>query len=150
MSRVNTGAVNVEGLRELSRALKDLGPEFPREMRITNKEVASSVADDARSRAFSLGGVAAKTAPTLKASAGATSAGVAVGGPSAPWGPGAEFGGGARPTTQQFKPWRGNGPDAGYFLYPTIRDNAEQIEAQYREALDDLIARVGLDQKVST
>lgn len=145
MSRVRTGTVNVEGLRELSKALKEMGPEFSREMRLANKEVASDVADKARGAALTLGGVAAKTAPTLKASAGATSAGVAVGGGNAPWGAGAEFGGGRRPTTKQFKPWRGNGPDAGYFLYPTIRENAEEIEAQYREALDDLVARVGLD-----
>ena len=148
MTRIRTGAVNVEGLRELNKALKELGPEFPKEMRKTNKDVADGVASEARSAALSLGGVAAKAAPSLKASAGTTSAGVALGGNSAPWAAGAEFGGGRRPTTKQFRPWRGNGPDAGYFLYPTIRENAEQIEGQYREALDELIARVGLDDRM--
>lgn len=148
MSRVRTGTVNVEGLRELNKSLKEMGPEFPREMRLANKEIATSVLEAARSRAFSLGGVAAKTAPTLRVSAGTTSAGVALGGTRAPYAAGAEFGGGRTPTTRQFKPWRGKGSDAGYFLYPTIRDNAEEIEAQYREALDDLIARVGLDDQM--
>lgn len=144
MAKFRTGAVEVTGLRELNKALKELGPEFPKEMRKTNKSVADEVRNDARGKALSLGGVAAKTAPTLKSSSGTNSAGVSLGGTTAPWAAGAEFGGGRRSTTRQFKPWRGSGPDAGYFVYPTIRENADDIVDAYNEAIGDLLQRVGL------
>jgi hypothetical protein len=55
---------------------------------------------------------------------------------------GAEFGGQGRPTTQQFAPWRGQ---TGYFLFPTIRRDHEQIDATYRAALDRIIRAAGLE-----
>ena len=54
---------------------------------------------------------------------------------------GAEFG---SYRYHQFKPWRGSSSDAGYFLYPSIRDDAGRIEEEYRDAVDDLIKRAGL------
>lgn len=140
-SRIKSGTIQVEGLTELNRALKRLGPEFAREMRDVNKQVASFVADDARAAAYSLGGVAAKVAPSIKMSAGTVSAGVGFGGAAYPMAGGAEFG---SVRYKQFAPWRGNGPDAGYFVYPTIRRDADRIETEYTEAVDDLIKRVGL------
>lgn len=41
---------------------------------------------------------------------------------------GAEFGGRRRSTTQQFPPFRGSGPRAGYFLYPALRGQESEIE----------------------
>jgi hypothetical protein len=35
---------------------------------------------------------------------------------------GAVFGGGRRPTTRQFDPWRGSGREAGYILFPELRE----------------------------
>lgn len=136
MTRVRSGLVNVEGLRELSRSLDELGPDLKREVRQANKEAATFVADKAGSRARSLGSTAAHAAPSIKASAGYTSAGVGFGGAAHPEAPGAEFGGQRRPTTQQFEPWRGNGSRAGYFVYPTIREETEKILEPYEEALD--------------
>lgn len=142
MSRqVADAAVRVEGLAELQRALRQLSSEFPKEMRLEGKAIATDVADDARSRAFSLGGVAAKTAPSIKASAGARFAGVAFGGPAYPFAGGAEFG---SIRYSQFKPWRGNSSDAGYFVYPSIRDQADSIEERYLEALGRITDKAGL------
>lgn len=143
--RITSGyGVQATGLTELRKALKEVGPEAAKEMVQVGREVARGVAADAKGKAQSLGGVAAKSAPSLRATAGSTSAGVSLGGPSAPWAPGAEFGGGRRPTTRQFKPWRGNGPGAGYFLYPTIRDNDESIERAYLEGIEDVLKKAGL------
>jgi hypothetical protein len=48
---------------------------------------------------------------------------------------GAEFGGGRRPRTRQFPPFRGSGPrTAGYMLYPALRE----LEGD----LDTVIARL--------
>jgi hypothetical protein len=141
MGRIKTGAVQVDGLVELNRALKVMGGDLPKELRAANKAVATFVTADAKSAAESLGGVAALVAPSIKASAGATSAGVAFGGPAYPMAGGAEFGAYQYP---QFHPWRGNGPGAGYFVYPAIRQDVDRIETEYHNALEHLIAKAGL------
>jgi hypothetical protein len=138
-SKIRTGDIRVEGLRELSRALKEIGPDLQAELRTTNRGVAEREASNAVSAANSIGGVAAKTAPSIRATAGVRSAGVGFGGAAAPYGAGAEFGGGRRPTTRQFKEWRGSGPDAGYFVYPTIRRDADAILDDYVDAVNDVI-----------
>jgi hypothetical protein len=142
MPKIKTGAIQVEGLAELNRALKKVEGGTPNALRETNKKVAEKVAQSARSNASGLGGVAAHVAPSLRATAGATSAGVSGGGAAFPMFGGAEFGALRYP---QFKPWRGSGSDAGYFLFPAIRDEAPHIEDEYREALEDLIRKADLD-----
>lgn len=142
--RIRTGTVEIIGLGDLNRALKELGPQFKGQMRKTNKVVANFVASDARSAAQAQGGVLAHMAPSIKATAGATSAGVSLGGPAHPEGPGAEFGGGRRATTQQFQPWRGTGAGAGYAVYPSIRRDEDRIQLEYLKGADALIRKAGL------
>lgn len=140
--KVKSGfGVQAHGLTELRKALKEVGPEHAKEMVKVGREVAKDIAGQARGRAQSLGGVAAKAASSVRPTAGATSAGVGFGGPSAPWAPGAEFGGRGRPTTRQFQPHRGR---EGYFVYPTIRDNDKQIEKAYYDGLADVMRKAGL------
>lgn len=141
MSRVRTGEIEVHGLRELNRALKKLGPDFQRELKATNLDVASLVADDARGIAAGLGGVAAHVAPSITAKGYTTAAAVSLGGSAHPAAGGAEFGSNRY---KQFKPWRGNGPDAGYFVYPSIRQNADRVRNEYEDAADALIKKAGL------
>lgn len=140
-SRISTGTVKVEGLRELNRALKRIGPEHQKELKKTNLSVAELVADDARASAQSQGGVAGHVAPSIQAKGYTTSAAVAFGGSGYEMAGGAEFG---SIRFKQFKTWRGNSGDAGYFLYPTIRNDADRIYTEYTEALDDLLDRLGL------
>lgn len=139
--RIRTGAVQVEGIVELNRALKGLGPEFNGEMRKVSKIVADLEAADSKAAAYTIGGVAAHVAPSLKPSAGALSAAVSMGGGAYPMAAGAEFG---SDKYKQFKPWRGGGMDAGYFLYPTIRHDLDRIETKYSQGMDDLLRRAGL------
>ncbi len=136
------GGIRVEGLNELVARLKVLEAGSEVAVRLANKEAATFVTAGARAAASALGGVAAHAAPSLKASAGVKSAGVALGGGDHPEALGAEFGGGRRATTQQFKPWLGH---TGYFLYPTIRRDHEKIDETYRAALDKIIKEAGLD-----
>lgn len=145
MGKIRTGSIQVEGLTELQRALKELGGDLPKGLQQANKKVATTVADAARGNAAGAGGVLAHIAPSIKPSAGQKSASVGLGGPAYPMAGGAEFGGRARPTTQQFQPWRGNGSSAGYALYPAIRSEAPRIEPEYRKALEDLIRKANLD-----
>lgn len=41
---------------------------------------------------------------------------------------GAEFGGGRRPTTRQFPPFRGSSRNAGYFLYLALRGEEAELD----------------------
>lgn len=149
MARKRLGAeatgVSIEGLPELQKALRALDNGLEKELAKANREVATFVASEAKGAASGLGGVAAKAAPSVGASSSSGFAGVGLGGGAYPFAGGAEFGGRRRPTTMQFQPWRGAGANAGYFLYPTIRRNAQRIEETYTENVDDLIRRAGLD-----
>lgn len=49
---------------------------------------------------------------------------------------GAEFGGGARPTTRQFLRHRGR---SGYFFWPTVRKMKNQIATEYLNAIDKVL-----------
>lgn len=141
MTRIRSGDIQVEGLRELAATLKSLDKDLARELRLANKSVATFVAKDAKSAAETLGGVAGHVAPSIKASAGLTSAGVAFGGSAYPMAAGAEFG---SVRYGQFQSWRGNSSDAGYFVYPSIRRDADRIETEYGKALDDVLRKANL------
>lgn len=138
MAAIKSGTVRVVGLDDLRKALRSLDKDAGKELAAEAKQVAQMVADHARSRALSIGGVAAKTAPSITARGGQRSAGVSFGGARYPFGGGAEFGSMRYP---QFEPWTGNGPDAGYFVYPSIRDDAGEIEDMFTDRMNKLIAR---------
>jgi hypothetical protein len=52
---------------------------------------------------------------------------------------GAEFGGGARARTRQFRPHRGT---VGYFLWPAVRQDSDRIQRTYSAALDDALQAI--------
>lgn len=149
--RVRSDTVAVTGLAKLNKELRAMGGGLQKELAQTNRAVAGFVADDARGAAESLGGVAAKAAPSIRATGGVKSAGVGFGGAAYPFGAGAEFGAGHDVPRQrttgtyegfnQFGPWKGNGQTAGYFVYPTIRRDAPRIEGEYAKALDALLKK---------
>lgn len=143
-------AIRVEGLAQFQRELRRVSSDFPRELRLANLEAAEVVATAARAKARSLGGVARKTEPSIKAAAEQRRAKVSFGGPKFPFAMGAEFGGGkygpGNPTarggyTTQFKAWRGNDSGAGYFVFPEIRRTKDPFLEVYEKALFDLIER---------
>lgn len=139
MARIRTGDVKVDGLKELNKALKAIGPDARKDLKEASKKVATFVANDARSAAYSIGGVAAHVAPSIKPVASiAGSAGVSIGGTAYPMAGGAEFG---SIKYKQFQPWRGNGSDAGYFLYPAIRQDVDRITNEFAAAIDDIIRK---------
>jgi hypothetical protein len=136
--KVRSGTVKVDGLVELNKALRALGPEAQKELKEASRKVADFVAKDAASAARTIGGVAAHVAPSIKPVGGVSGAGVGFGGAAYPMAGGAEFG---SIRFKQFKQWRGNSSDAGYFVYPAIRQDADRIETEFIEAIDDIIKR---------
>lgn len=145
--------VQVEGLKALQSDLKQLDAKLPAELRKVNLSVAQMVAAKAQARATGLGGVAAKSASAIKAAAQQRSATVTLAATAAkPFVMGAEFGAGRNSPRHrktgsyvgynQFKPWLGNGPGAGYFLYPTIRGENQHIVDAYVKRIDELLTQV--------
>lgn len=136
---VGPGAVKVYGLKEIRAGLKSAGPAFPRRLTQINKQLAQAVAAGARARGEQL------THPrpghealgTLKATAGQLSATVSLGSPAVPWALGEEFG---SIKHHQFPPWRGNKGGAGYFFWPTIREDLPRLDQLYLDMIDDLAA----------
>lgn len=116
-----------------ARALGDLPREISRRWDGVERENAQGIALQAQQRARYVGGVASLVKVT--GSSGAVFVSDARGG--LVWG-GAEFGGGSRPATRQFLPYRGT-IGGGYFLWPTIRERASADIGRYSEALDDAL-----------
>ena len=54
---------------------------------------------------------------------------------------GAEFGGGAKPNTNQFLRHRGQ---SGYFFWPTVRKRKNQIAKEYLDGMDKVVKELGL------
>lgn len=138
---------NVAGLNQ---ALRSLPKEASARLRDASVEIAREVAQEASSRALGIGGPAALVAPTIKPTrdripvvkmggskklAGRTGVNQTIG--NLIWG--SEFGGGARPRTNQFMPHRGRD---GYFLWPTIRDMGQDIQDEYSDALLEALENI--------
>jgi hypothetical protein len=134
--------IAITNLTPALRALRKLSPDAHKELKIASRKIADQLVTRAQSRATTP--QARKAARSLRARGGDQPT-VALGGASAPFALGAEFGGGAyyagHPTerggyTSQFAPWRGSGKSAGYFLYPTVRAERGWIGEAYAQALD--------------
>jgi hypothetical protein len=129
--------VQVVHLSQLRAALKKAGPGLVEQVKQTNYDIAKDVVTSARAMAGGQGGVAPKAAASLRARKTSASAQVSLGGASAPYAYGAEFGSFRH---RQFKSWRGNqwtawgSSGVGYFLHPTIRDQREDIIKKYGDA----------------
>lgn len=138
-------STRVRGLRELQAELRAVDRALPRELRRVNLQVAQGAAASARSRAAGAKG-GARLARGIAAVAQQRSAGVDIrdnGGHASGGTAGAlgyEFG---SDTYRQFPPWRGNGPTAGYAVYPAIRDARDDMPETYADALEPLLRRIG-------
>lgn len=127
------GGVNADDLDDFRRDLRATGSDLQHELDKASGEVAELVAVGARSRAEGLGSTAGHVAPSIQADGQS----VSLGGSAYPMAAGAEFGGQGRPTTQQFDPYTSE----GYFLYPSIREDEDQADELYANAIDDLTRR---------
>lgn len=127
--------VDRQAWREIVRRLNRLPQTAKQEIR----EAARAIAEDEAARIRSAGGrddeqsdavasfVRARSdrLPAIVAG-GRKKAGVSGGATVSQLFYGAEFGGQRRPTTQQFRPWRGR---QGYWFWPTLRaDQARMME----------------------
>ena len=130
--RLGGDAVRVTGLKELRSVLRKMGDkELLRELAKVNNRMAGVVVSRARGKASS--SMESAAASRLRASRGNAKATVTLGGK--PYDIGAEFG---ALRWHQFRPWRGNGATAGYFLFPAVRESREELIEQYVNEIDKI------------
>ena len=154
--------LQVTGLRELRRALRDLDAGLPKELQGTNKRVVNEIlvpparraavahrpASGYNARAHRSRYHWADVVNSIRGTATQTSAAILMGSTarSKNWMLGFEFGSLGRQksthgNTKMFPPWRGSGTQAGYFFFPTIRASGPAIVDAYADALQRFLDR---------
>ncbi|HEX6969406.1 MAG TPA: HK97 gp10 family phage protein [Micromonosporaceae bacterium] len=135
-------AVKVEGLRELSRNLKKIGPDMPKALRLGLNKVADLVVQDAKPRVPTRTGRAAKT---LRAASTRTASRIRAGGKRAPYYPWLDFGGtitrGGRGTIS--RPFYKD----GRYIYKSLADlrTSGKFEQTLTDSLLDVIRQAGIE-----
>ena len=138
MARMTTGAtVTIDGLAALRRDLGQLSTDTDAMLKELNVAVATDIIKAAQAGAGRVGRQQVRAAAVLKPYKSARAGGVNLRATAkVPYAMGAEFGAG-RP---QFKPWRGNSTNAGYFLWPAIR--VTNVMQHYSDGLADIVKRL--------
>ena len=127
----NKSAIRVEGLDEFRKAMRELGPEYSKELGQLNKRAAETVASTAQRNYEALHpSRTGRHRAGIRAMAAAKRAQVAIGGARAPGLVGQEFGSKRFP---QFPP-----AGKGNFLYPAIWEERPKLEERYLELLGEL------------
>lgn len=145
------GRVEIKGLKDFQRELRRIDKDLPKELRKVHMAAAQIVATGTRAKFARRPGVTSAVPKSVKAMAQQRSAVVRIGGKGkAEAAIGHEFGGGkyrrgnpspAGGYTTQFPAWRGSGGDAGYALYPTLRQKTDELIDLYGDALEDIARR---------
>lgn len=130
--------VEVGGLSKLSRGLKAVDADAPKELRLALNSAAQLLIDRTRPGVPSVSGAARRS---MVAKSTRTSARVAVGGKKASYFPWLDFGGQGRvkgrPAPREFI-------REGRYIYPTLRRIRPEIEAQLQDAIATVIRNAGL------
>jgi hypothetical protein len=129
---VGGDVVRIDGLRELSKALRGVEDGLQKEVSGVFKRAAEKVAGKARARINSRSG---KLAGSLRPFGTQRKAGVRMGRKAVPYAGPYEFGG--YPAGRPFVP-------EGRAIYPTFRDEAANVRQDVAEGLSDLIRKAGL------
>ena len=133
--------VEVDGLRELLRVASTLPKTAQQELREAAKMIAedeaprikTAAAGSDRQSAALIGSIRIRRDRVPAIAAGGRGRTSVSGGATA--GQlffGAEFGGGRKPTTKQFRPHRGRG---GYWFFPTLRADQDRMMKRWEGAL---------------
>ena len=129
--------VSIDGYAQLRRDLLKLSGDTDAMLKALNVSIADDIIKSAQVLSARTGRQQMRAAKYIKAYRSARAGGVNLRQTKAvPFAMGAEFGA-KRP---QFKPWRGNGQNAGYFLWPAIR--AANVMQAYSDGLADLVEKL--------
>jgi len=135
------GKIEVTGLREFQRALKEMDAGLPKQLRIALNEASAEVIDYARPRFPRKSG---RAAGSLMARSSQREARVALGGRKAPYAPWLVYGGeGRRKGRPPARPFIRTGRDFG--PYAALDHRRERITQIMSDALTRLAKDAGLE-----
>lgn len=130
--------IEITGLAGLSRGLRAVDSDAPKELRLVFNDSADLLVDRTRPKIPVRTG---RSRASLKARSTRTAARVAVGGTRAPWYPWLDFGGQGRvkgrPAARPFVA-------EGRYFYPTLREIRPELEQRLQEGITNVIERAGL------
>lgn len=130
--------IQIGGLRELQRALKEMDATLPRGIRVALNKSSQLVIDYAAPKVPKKTG---KARASLKVRSSQRAARVAAGGTRAPWFPWLDFGGAVGrndSTKREFI-------KTGRYIYPGLDANRDEITEVMVEALTELATNAGLE-----
>lgn len=132
--------VEVGGLALLSRALKAVDSEAPKQLRLAQNEAADLLIGHTRPKIPELTGAARRS---MVARSTRTSARVSVGGKKAAYFPWLDFGGaGKNPGRPAQRPFY----TEGRYVYPTLREIRPLIERQLQDSIAAVVRNAGLKE----
>lgn len=134
---MTVGRVEVEGLKELRKALKQVDANFPKALQRANKRAAEIVAARARSKVPVRSG---RAASTMRATATQTYGAVKFGGAKAPYAAWLDFGGRVGRNNSIVRPYR----RSGRYVYPALAEVRPRVIDTYKQAIELLIETAGL------
>lgn len=146
-------SIRIEGIKELRRELKAIGPEWPKELRAVHKKIAEFGAARSRAVASGEGGETRHFAKSIRPRANQRQAIIAIA-PAANaafWGAKRHTGWYAKPqfhaSPAQHQPWVGNSWEVAvagqgpYAINPALAAALPQILDDYADMIDDLTKR---------
>ena len=162
--KIRSSAIAVIGLREFQREIKKVitegGATGETLLKDANWRVAQYIVEKSQARAATIGKLQNKAASGMTASRTAQRAQISTNVDRVPFFFGAEFG--AKPDIlrrerkaagwagpgryrgyRQFLPWKKpGGGNTGYFLFPTMREESDNIREMYGQELDKIMRDV--------
>jgi hypothetical protein len=147
--------VEIHGVRDLQKALKQMDTGMEKALKNEFLDIAESVASGVRSKVVK--GPTGRASASVKARASNRGASIAVGGTKAPYYPWLDFGGSVGRGHQPGKPWsgairrdwKGVPVGKGRWLYPTITEHRDDIVDQTDDALERLARQAGFETEGS-
>lgn len=131
--------IEVGGLAQLSRALREVDDEAPKQLRLAFNGAADLLISRTKPKIPTVSGAAARS---MVARSTRTSARVAVGGKRAPYFPWLDFGGqGRRKGRPAHRPFI----KEGRYVYPTLRQIRPEIEQLLADGIVQVVKSVGLE-----
>jgi hypothetical protein len=130
-------AVAIEGFREFRAALRAIGREAPRALRVAGNEAADLVVTRARSSMPSRSG---KARASVKAKSTQTAVKIASGGNRAPYVPWLDYGGAVGRNDTARRPFIAD----GRYVYPAYRESKDEFEKILQRVLQRVADEAGV------
>lgn len=131
--------IRIEGLTKFSRALRKLDADAPKGLRLAFNEAADVVVVRVKSKVPKRSGRAARS---VKARSTRTQARVSVGGATAPYFPWLDFGGRTGRRKRTVRPFI----KEGRYLFPSLGESHDEIQAVLERSLSGVIRSAGLEE----